>query len=296
MAYEAGTASNHADLFDKLRTFLKSGPVGWTELFYTGVAPATMFFEAPGLSGTEEIHVGFQLYESPGSDTFGFYGWQSQSYDAGLAILAQPGHSGTRFHSTWDASIPYWFFGNGQRVIVVTKISTVYTASYLGKFLPYGTAGEYGLPYYLGMNWSSAIRFSSINEGVRNFWDPGLGALMLQPSGNWHGVTNFYEVSSAESWPSTSNYVYPFAAGYSDTHSRFRELRDNVDGSYPLFPLVLCGNNPTTDIYGELDGAFATSGFSLASEDTLTIGGDTYRVFQNVFRTTRYNYCAIKQA
>lgn len=296
MAYETGSASNHADLFDKLRTFLKSVPVGWTELYYSGVTPARMFFRAPGLSGTEYIHCGFELYESIGTDTFGFYGFMSQSYDAGLSIIAQPGMSGTKFHPTWDQTIPYWFFANGQRAIIVTKISTVYTASYIGRFLPYGTAGEYGLPYYLAMPWNAATRFSSINEGVRNFWDPGYGGIMLQPSGNWYGMLNFYEQSSAEAYATGQNYIYPYAAGSSDTHARFRELRENVDGSYPAMPLVIMGANPASDIYGELDGAFATSGFSLASEDTLTIGADTYRVFQNIFRTTRYNYCAIKQA
>jgi hypothetical protein len=195
MSYETGTASNHDDLFDKLRTFLKipsgSGGPGWTELYFTGVSPKTMFFQAPGLSGTEQIHVGFQLYTSAGTDTFGLYGWMSQSYDSGLSVLAQPGHSGTKFHPTWDSTIPYWFFANGQRVIIVTKISTVYTASYLGKFLPYGTAGEYGLPYYIGMPWNAAVRFSTINEGVRNFWDPGYGGTLLLPSGNWVQMLNF---------------------------------------------------------------------------------------------------------
>lgn len=294
MAYEIGTASNHDDFFDKLRTFLKT-TLGWTELLYEGGNPKRMFLRAPGLSGTEEIHIGFRKYEDAPGDTFGIYGWMSRAYDNTLDMQAQIGDSGDRFHSLWDQAIPYWFYGNGQRIIFVTKISTVYLASYLGKFLQYGTSGEYGQPYYCGMTWNGAYRFSTLNEGVRNFWDPGPYGLMLNPNGTWYSVRNFYE-NQGESWGSGQNYIYPYASGYDDTHNRFRELRDNVDGSYPALPLVLMGDNPSTDIYGEIDGAFATSGFSLASEDTITIGADTYDVFQNIFRTTRYHYCAIKRA
>jgi len=295
MAYEAGTASNHDDLFEKLRTFLKSGPVGWTELAYEGGNPKRMFLRAPGLSGTEQIHFGFRLYADAPGDTFGFYGWMSRSYDAGLDIQAQPGDSGDRFQPTWDSTIPYWFFANAQRVIIVTKISTTYQASYLGKFLQYGTSGEYGQPYVVLMPHSAAIRYSTISESVRNFWDPGPGLILL-PNGAWWECRNWYEQSSSESIDGDGIFVSPYAGDSSSVHTRFRELRDNVDGSYATFPLILNGTTPSSDIYGELDGAFAMSGFSTASEDTLTIGADTLRVFQNGFRTARMYYCAIKQA
>lgn len=297
MAYEAGTASNHNDLLDKLRTFLTTaGPTGagWTELAYEGGNPKRMLFRAPGLSGTEQIHVGFRLYESIGTDTFGFYGWMARSYDAGLDIQSQPGDSGDRFHPTWDSTIPYWFFGNAQRVIIVTKISTTYQASYLGKFLQYGTAGEYGQPYVVLMPWSAEIRFSTISESVRNFWDPGPGLILL-PNGAWWECRNWYE-SNGESSDPDGIHISPYNGNDSSVYQRFRELRDNVDGSYTTFPLVLNGTTPASDVYGELDGAFAVSGFSTAAEDTITVGADTLRVFQNGFRTSRMYYCAIKQA
>jgi len=299
MPYETGTASNHDDLFDKLRTFLKlptgSGGPGWTELQYEGGNPKRMFLRAPGLSGTEEIHIGFRKYEDIPGDTFGIYGWMSRSYDAGLDMQSQPGDSGDRYHILWDQTMPYWFFANGQRVMFVTKVSTTYWGSYLGKFLQYGTSGEYGQPYYLGMNWNGPVRFSTLHEGVRNGWDPGDYGIMLNPNGSWYQVRNFYE-NSGEAWNNGPNYIYPYASGYSSTHGRFRELRENIDGSYPAMPLILMGDSPASDIYGELDGVFATSGFSTASEDTLTIGADTYRIFQNGFRTSRYHYAALKQA
>lgn len=294
MAYQTGTATSHSNFFSVLRTFLKT-TLGWTELAYDA-GQTRMFLRAPGLSGTEEIHIGFKLYQSVADDTFGIYGWMARAWDPGLDMEVQPGHSGLRFHPLWDTATPYWLMGNGQRVIFTTKVSTTYWSSYAGKFLQYGTAGEYGQPYYIGMPFSSAVRFSTINESVRSFFDPGNGALMLTPSGEWYEVRNFEERNSAESEDSDGIWVHPYTTNSDDTRDRFRELRDNLDGSYSLFPLILLGYVGVYDMYGELDGAMAVPGFSTASEDTITVGADTWLIFQNGFRTTRYYYCAIKAA
>jgi hypothetical protein len=294
MAYQTGTATSHDNFFDTLRTFLKT-TCGWTELKYESSPVKRMLLEAPGLSGTEKIHIGFKLYADIGGDTFGLYGWMARAYDAGLDMEAQPGHSGLEFHPLWDTSTPYWLMGNGQRVIITTKVSTTYWSSYLGKFLQYGTAGEYGQPYYLAMPNSGLIRYSTISESVRSFFDPGNGAKILLPNGSWVDSRNYSE-SSGESRDTASVWVHPYAGDQPATDDRFRELRDNLDGSYSMFPLILIGDTPDWDIYGELDGAMALSGFSTASEDTLTVGGDTWLIVQNGFRTARYYFAAIKQA
>lgn len=302
MSTSYGTATDHDNLFELLRTFLTTG-IGtgenWTELDYS-TADRSVLFEAPGLSGTEEIHVGLQLYEDVDADTFGFYGWMFRAYDSGLAHTLQPGNSATRFHPTFDTSIPYWFFANAQRVIVVTKISTVYTASYIGKFLQYGTPGEYGQPYYLGMPYSGPLRFSSERHDFRNFWDPGDGSQILRPSGSWTTCRNHDDASSAETPATSGTYVHPYhdrsGSSSNTARTRWRELRENVDGSYTRFPLMLTGSSPDADIFGELDGAYAIPGFGTASEDDLTIGGDSYLIFQDCYRTGRWNYAAILEA
>lgn len=294
MTYATGTAAGHDAFFTALRTFIGT-TAGWTELEYEATPVRRMLFEAPGLSGTEKIHIGFKLYTDTPGDTFGIYGWMAQSYDPLMDMESQPGMSGLRFQPLWDTSTPYWLTANGQRVIMVTKISTTYQASYLGKFLQYGTAGEYGQPYYLGMPYSAAVRYSTISESVRNFWDPTVG-LILTPNGGWYTVQNFYEQSGSETANGSANIVHPYGGSSSDIRARWRETRDNLDGSYSLFPMVLLGWSPQTDIYGELDGCMAVSGFSTASEDTLTIGADTWLIFQNGFRTARYYFAAIKAA
>lgn len=279
-------------------TMTGGGLGAWTELDYNST-DNTAIYQAPGLSGTEEIHMGFGYVADPGTDAYALTGWMFRSYNPLLAHQSQPGHSGLGYHPVWNTSIPYWFIANGQRVIIVTKISTVYTASYLGKILPYGVPGEWPQCYYLGMPTSSNSRWSSISENFRNFWDPGntTGSRMLNPDGNWYNVNNFYDSSGSEVSSDGTNYIWPYQAQFgtaASARTRWREIRDNVDGSRTLVPCILCGENPSTDIWGELDGTFACSGFNAASEDIIVQGGEKHLLVQNIFRTTRYYYAAIK--
>jgi hypothetical protein len=292
-----GTATDHVDLFDQLRAFLTTaGPTGpgWTELSNVGTS---YIYEAPGLSGLEEIHVGLDYVESVSTDSFALLGWMFQDYNSLLGHLVQPGHSGVRYHPVWNTSMPFWFIANGQRCIVVTKVSTVYTASYFGKFLPYGAPGEYPQPYYLAMPTTGNNRWSSTNESTRNFFDPGSGGIFLTPTASWLSVSNFLESSSTET-PQSSRNLFPFHADVgavgNQTRDLYRALRENLDGSYNLRPLVILSSTPTTDVFGELDSAYAINAFSAASEDIIEIGGDDYLVVQNIFRTARYYYGAIK--
>lgn len=302
MPVATGTATDHLDLLAKLRAFLvDTSPDGpeWTELDYNSTNK-TAVYVAPGLSSMEEIHVGFGVVADGGNDAFALTGWMFRSYNAGLGHQVQPGNSGIGYHPLWDTSTPYWFMANGQRVIIITKISTVYTASYLGKFLPYGVPGEYPQPYYVGMPQNANRRWSSTQEDFRNFWDPGFnnGSQMLNPNGTWYNVGNFFQ-SSGEAAADTTNYIWPYQCNMNTQNpgaplQRYRELRQNLDGTVPAYPLVLCGEVPASDQYGILDGAVAASGFSIASEDTVEIDSVDHLVVQNTFRTARYYYALVK--
>jgi hypothetical protein len=280
------------------------GEDAWTQLGVTSPEDAdAAIFQAPGLGGVspqEQIYFGFGYEASVGTDAYALTGWMFRTYNPSLGYTSQPGHSGLGYHPVWNQPTPYWFIANGRRVIVVTKVSTVYTASYLGKVLPYGTPGEWPQPYYLGMPFSSNTRWSSTSETFRNFFDPGdhNGSRMLNPSGVWYGVAN-YEESSGESSVNSDNYIWPYQANIgteASARTRWREMRDNVDGSYTLFPLILNGENPATDIWGELDGAYACSGFNAAVEDIIEQDNEQHLLVQNIYRTARYYYAAVKLA
>lgn len=279
-------------------TMAGGGTNAWTELNYNGTDSA--IYKAPGLSGAEDIGVGIGYVASVGTDSYALTGWMFRSYNASLGHTAQPGHSGLGYHAVWNQPTPYWFIGNGQRVIVITKISTVYTASYIGKFLMYGAPGEYPQPYVRIMPFQDNTRWSSLNQRIRNFYDPGrhTGSHMLNPNGNWYLLSNMTASSGNESFIDNANYLWPyaspFATGGNASANRYRELRDNVDNeSYTLWPLILCGEDPSQDIYGEIDGAFACPGFDAASEDLIYQDNEFHLLVQNVFRTERYHYGAI---
>jgi hypothetical protein len=72
------------------------------------------------------------------------------------------------------------------------------------------------------------------------------------------------------------------------------QMRESPTDHYPLLPVTL--NDSTPNIYGELDGIYFVSGFNNAVENTITIGGDTYLVVQDVWRTSHIDYYAMKLA
>lgn len=297
MAVEIDTAASNIDLYDRLLAFLQdSGPgPGWTLLSYDSVTTRALF-HAEGLAGADDIYFGFALFDESDDDAYAIGMWMFKAYNPALDELAQPGYSGISYLPISNAPMPYWFVANEQRLIIVAKVSTTYPAAYIGKFLPYGTPGEYGLPYYRAAPVTSPeIRWSTVNEDYRNFWDPGLGSDICRPDGQWTRVSNFTEISG-ENDRGSDIYTWPYQGlvNTSAVKNRYRELRDNLDGTHSLFPIVLHGVNPANDIYGELDGAFAVSGFNSASENVIEIGGDDYLVVQNLHRTARYYYAAIK--
>jgi hypothetical protein len=101
-------------------------------------------------------------------------------------------------------------------------------------------------------------------------------------SGSWRG----FDVSSGET---VFGQVWPFA--YVSAGTSY-DWRPNLDGGYPLLPVVLF--DPTPNIYGELDGVYATSGFSQGAENTITVAGVKYLVIQNVFRNTKADFFAVR--
>jgi hypothetical protein len=298
---EIDTASDHIDLFDRLMSFLQqgstSGGPGWMLLRYDSSARSALF-EAPGLSGTDEIRVGINWNASVVDDAYAIGFFMFRGYNEDLADDQQPGFSGYYYLPVWNTAMPYWFVANGQCVKVVAKVSTIYSAAYAGRYLPNGLPDEYTQPYFVGAPvLNPTVRWSTNDENHRNFWDPGEAARMLNPSGVWHPAQNFTDISGESEYSSPAQHVHPYAMGSTlagAVRLRYRELRENLDGGYWLMPCILAGDAPVADEYGELDGVFAVNGFNNAAENTIDFDGASYLVVQNLFRTTRFHYAAIK--
>ena len=274
----------------------------WTSLRRT--AGSEMIWQAPGNGGLDQIIVGAKTFFDVAGD---YYNWRLggfTGFNAATVFNQQAGYiSNSQAASSpclnlWNQSTPYWIIANGRRVIVVAKVSTVYVCAYLGFMNSYMSPAAFAYPLVVGgsLAWFSEPalagnanwRWSYTGQEIRNcpipISAPNSGAdqqssLRLRlPMGTWRG----FDLQAAET---LIGHVWPYLSG-------FTAWRTNLDGSYVLLPIILSDNTP--NVYGELDGVFAVTGFQNAAENTITIGRVTYLVVQNVFLTTQASYFAVR--
>ena len=270
-----------------------------------------MIWRAPGNDGLRQIFVGAQCAQSGISDA---YYWELRGFtgfDAGLVFDSQPGATDVMpWVSLWGSVIPYWFVCDGQRVIMVAKVSGCYEHMYLGFYNSYLDPGYQPNPLFVGGSFayptvpgkdSVIFRYSNNSANTNAYWigytasqaPPQYhGGRFRKPDGSWSGVQG-YGYASGSNAPAT---WWPFG---NYNASQFMHIRENLDGSYPLLPLMFSSDDGaasgvTTNVWGELDGVFATTGYNNSSENTFTDQLYTYLVAQNVFRTTRADFCAIQ--
>lgn len=319
MAYEIGTATNYKDLLAKLRTFLTTGlgADNWTSLRYDtnlgGTGEYELILQGPG-SGSDEIFVGIQTYSSVGGD---YYNWKMAGftgYSAGALFANQPGVTTGRWPRMllWNQNIPYWFAANGRCIKVVAKVSSVYESCYMGFGLPYGLPTQFPYPLVIGASGigsnTANERYSTTESEHRGFANPYAAAAevctsVTSDSGNnatlkvllgtsWVTVRNRSGSSSY-----VSNCVWPYISTDQEAGVGywFSKIKNNIDGSYPVFPLTICLSVPNKHIFGELEGCFAVPGFGgVAAEDTFVIGGVTYVAFPIVPNAAANDFWALK--
>ncbi len=264
-----------------------------------GVANSEYIWRAPGNDGASNIYVGAIYYSDAVADYYNLRLGGFTGYDNAAVFASQPG-AVTRTHlPLWNQNMTYWFIGSGRRVIVLVKVSTVYVAAYLGFISPYGSPGEFPYPIAVGGSMafaaepaasSTSWRWSNATDENRafpmagapgGFADDALQLRIRNMSGVWRGLA--CRLSAAYTTSTTGN-IWP----YSDTMNNWIP---NLDGSYPMLPIILSENTP--NLFGELDGVFALTGHQNAAENTITVGKQKYLVMQNVNRTAKQEYFAV---
>jgi len=267
------------------------------------VAGTEMIWQAPGNGGLDQILVGAKIFSNLGAD---YYNWRLggfTAFNAALAFESQAGYPGgvgqalsSPVLNLWNQSTPFWFVANGRRAIVIAKVSTVYVMAYLGLMSTYPSPGAFPYPLIVGgsMAWnaepaanSANWRWSYTGNELTNFpfsyaiglsSEPQSSLRLRLPSGTWRG----FDRSANEA---TFGQIWPYAYSMTD-------WRTNLDGSYTLLPIVLFDAIP--NVYGEFDGLFSITGFQQASENTIELGSSKYLIVQNVERTSKVDYCAVK--
>lgn len=282
------------------------------------VAGSEMIWKTVGNDGLRDIYVGALLFSDGGAD---YYNWRLggfNGYSSGQTFVNQPGFVGQPgpVLNLWNSTIPYWFVANGQRVIVFAKISTVYVSCYLGLINPYVDPGYWPYPLFVGgsMAWSSEPAASSVNwrwsyatdYRMGNFWrgvqtysisqTTCQGRLRL-PDGYFAGLSGYTSADPITNGGQCS--LWPYACDSSTSPNRgFQNIRENLDGSYPLLPIVMSSDRGTiagveVNTWGEFDGIRAVTGHANAAENTITEGPLVYVVFQNTSLNEKDQYCAL---
>lgn len=309
MAAATGTATDYKNLLSLFRTFVTGMATSgadrpWVSLRYTtggsGLADE-LILKATGAAGTDEIFVGISTFENVTAD---YYNWQLAGFtgfDNALTFANQPGVMRDVYLTLWNSPIPYTFVANARRAIIVAKISSSYMMMYLGFINQYASPVQYPYPMLVGGNLavntglaltSVLWRWSVSDNTNHNFpWSSfvnGFAANIMQlrlrsPAGIWLGL----RIGDNGTADNTAN-IWPFMSGMNNVQQNL-----GATAQSPAFPIILSDASP--EVYGELDGIVATSGQGIASEDTLTIGSDSWMVVQDVFRTSRERYCAVRK-
>lgn len=286
MAYEIGFVDNtgseglaHWQMLLKIKTFAEAN--GWTTLRYlnpTDGSNRELIMKGVGLSGTEEIFIGFRSYHDVILDYYNLSVAGFTGYVAGNAFTAQPGYAESGIPAT-STRIDYWLAVNGQRVAMALKVGNpVYESAYVGKCLPYATPSQFPYPLVVAgmLQGVPATRFSDVNHAI-----PYRGArancLLRFVDGTWQQ-------------PECAPWNSPMfnGNGSSGTATRIWVTETN----YQLLPVVL--NSALGDL-GELDGIYQITGYGPnATENTLSIDGVTYVVIQDVWRTGFDAYYAMR--
>lgn len=252
--------------FNTVKSAVVTNEETWEQLRYdTSTANHELILKGKGLTGTEQIYVGFRTYQNADADYYNLVAMTATGYVAENTFDTQPGVklSGIPAH---NQAIQYWITLNAQRIALVMKVGTpVYEMAYVGKIFPYARPQQYPYPVICAgmLNGVSATKFSDTAHSMP--WKGNRDNLQLRNlSGEWEKA-----------------YAYPYSNNWFNGYYN-QALRD-TGGYYHLIPIELY--KPNTHIYGTLDGIYFITGFNNAVENYIVIDDITYIVFQDVWRT-----------
>lgn len=304
MAYTTGTATDYHDLLDKLRIYATAN--GWTQERWTPPPSglnsyAELWLRGPGTGAGRRVYVGIRTTAIPASNIFSWDLTGSVGFDSAQTYAMQPSVGSPVYLNLWTSTITYWFYVNDRRIIVVAKVSTNYMSAYLGHALPMTLPTEYPHPLVIIGNYYAPEIPGVNNSGNRMLADPALGAIIMRDrGGTWRYPTNHDRTANQNYTmfnPVINGYhTWPWRVAGNNTYSnefRFRIRQNNNDESL-LIQTHLVGSNLREGM--ALEGVFWLPGFGRASEQVVTAGARSFKLFQNVFRSTEVDFMAIEEA
>ncbi len=242
-----------------------------------------LIMKGKGFTSDEEIYVGMYLYQSVANDYYNIAVATMRGYLSTASFNGQPGISPICTACGHNITITYWLSINPQRVNCVMKVGTpVYEYFTVGKFFPYAFPSQYPQPLMVGATLAGtpATRYSS--TASTHTW--GI-------KGN---LSQFRTFLNSGTW--NQSYCFPYSVA-SDEAMLYNAMRpagtSTANYTYPILPIEIYTLSPT-NIYGRLDGLYWITGFDNVTENTVTVDGKNFVVFQDIFRTGFGDYFAME--
>lgn len=275
MAYEIGFTDNlgttgfaHKDMLLKIKALAEAN--GWVTLRYdtNSAVSHELILQGEGLTGTEEIFVGFRTYDNSTADYYNLLSGTFIGYVPSNSFDTQPGArlSGIPCHNLYA---DYFLSLDASCIAVAVKVGVgIYESGLVGKMLPYGTPGEYPSPLINGgmLVGATATRFSDTVHSMGFKGSKANFALRTQ-AGSWIQP-------ACHPWGNT--LLAGTGASLTNTSAR------DTAGTYVLQRVTLTDTLP--NVYGVLNRIFQVSGFNLVADMVLQLGG-SYTV-DSVGKTT----------
>lgn len=263
---------------------------GWTTLRYVNAgAVRELILNSSGLSGTEDIYIGFRTYQSVSGDYYNMLVGTFTGYVSANSFDTQPGArlSGVPCHNN---AVTYFMTANAQRIAGCFKVGTpVYSHFYSGKMFPYSRPGEFPSPLVCaGMfDGAAAKRFSDTNysfpyhgrEAGYSGSNPRPSLLWLRDqAGAWRRLSHFPFYNGAAGSDQSVGYNALANFDYLTGGDQRRALVPAGTNYQPQPIILYTQSNPSGDVFtgsvfGELDGVYAVSGFNNNVENVLQVGG-----------------------
>jgi hypothetical protein len=232
-----------------------------------------------------------------------------------------------------STTITYWFYVDSYSIRVIPRLGSTYLNMYLGFLDRFGTAAEMPYPLLImGCSSDPDKLFSDSGIGFSGMCDPHTSAdtdgpgWLRTPGGTWLTVQNSYVSAGfrnsrtdcvvypcgaidhanvpAEDRTFTTNFVTndlcPSSGSPGIAAAQLLQTPDSPDDNTILLPATIVESRSATDygIHGQMRNVYwfnaLTGGSSIVAEDTITIGGDVYKVFQNVNRSDHFALFCIK--
>lgn len=262
----------------------------------------------PGNGSGSEAFVNI---DTPSDSGNGYYAWRiygATGYVASTPHGSQPGASTPVFFNLSQNTMTYWFYANSRRFIVVVKTGTNYMSMYAGFILPNALPSEYPQPNCIIASYPSLDVPGVNNARNSSIADPGDGAALYytRGAGTWREIEN--QASSTSSiLPRTGQraFMWPHKTGLSQSASGqttpddwsaagFHLMKTNALGESVLIQCQIFDMVDAVSV-GALEGVFSTTGFGRTTEQTLTSGSRTWRLFQRVNRNQPGDFYAIEE-